>query len=432
MGPRAEPDFPMAENLIDSLKSQLTGAVMGQISQQLGLDSSKAGGALSTTAATLLAALVQKATLPGGAEQVLSLIRNQAPAAGGDILSQLPEILGSPQKRGDFEKKGGDLAGQILGPNLGAVIGALGGVLGLGKSVITPLLGMIAPLLMNIITKQVLSKGLGAQGLTDLLLSQTGFLKGALPAELTKSLGIDSLADLGTHAANAATGAAKQGTTAVKAAAQAPAPSGFPSWLIPLLGALAVGLLGLLLFRNFTATPPVAKTDVAVAEAPKVTTPAKPREAIVAVPDNPAIEIVEEVDIVDTALKSGSFKTLADLLQKAGLVETLKGDGPFTVFAPTDEAFSKVPGELLAELAKPENKEKLIEILKYHVVKGAVPAAQALGLDGKTVETIGGALAPIAVKDGKVTIGGANVTQGDVRSKNGVIHVIDAVLIPAK
>ena len=100
------------------------------------------------------------------------------------------------------------------------------------------------------------------------------------------------------------------------------------------------------------------------------------------------------------------------------------------MFAPTDEAFAKIPADQLAELIKPENKDKLVEILKYHVIEGAVPAAQAVGLDGKEVKTLSGAFAPIAVKDGKVTIGGATVTKADVRSKNGLIHVIDTVLLP--
>ena len=441
----------MAENLIDALKSQLSGAVVDQVSKHLGLDSAKTGSAIGTTAATLLAALTQKATLPGGADQILGLIRNQAPAAGApDSLSQLPDILSSPEKRGNLEKKGGDLVSQILGPNLGAVLGALGGVLGLGKAVITPLMGMIAPLLLSVISKQVLSRGMNAQGLTDLLTSQTGFLKGALPADLTKSLGINSLADLGSQAVGAAHDAtrkaAEYGTGAAKAATHAAShtvktaveeTSGFPGWLLPLLGLLALGLLGFLLFRSMgteevkpveNAAPVVTETHKAAvkAEAPvEAVKPAMPVETTTAAP-----AVVEELDIVGTALKAGSFKTLADLLGKAGLVEALQGPGPFTVFAPTDEAFAKIPAATLADLTKPENKDKLIEILKYHVIEGAVPAATAVGLDGKEVKTLSGGFAPIVVKDGKVTIGGATVTGADVKTKNGIIHIIDSVLLP--
>ena len=136
------------------------------------------------------------------------------------------------------------------------------------------------------------------------------------------------------------------------------------------------------------------------------------------------------MDIIETALNAGQFKTLAKLLTDTGLVGALKGAGPFTVFAPTDEAFAKIDAATLADLAKPENKEKLIEILKYHVINGAVPAATALGLDGKSVETLSGGFAPIAVKDGKVTIGNATVTGADVATSNGIIHIIDTVLMP--
>ena len=451
----------MAENLIDALKSQLTGAVVDQVSKHLGLDSTKTTNAVGTTAATLLAALTQKATLPGGADQILGLIRNQTSAGAPDILSQLPDILSSPEKRGDLEKKGGDLAGQILGPNLGAVLGTLGSVLGLGKAVITPLLGMVAPLLLNIISKQVLSRGLGAQGLTDLLTSQAPLLKGLLPGDLTKSLGINSLADLGSSVSGAATDAARKAaeygagaarttghavgnaashaTTAAKTAVQES--SGLPWWLLPLLGLAALGLLGYMFFTN---TPPeehkeIAPSPVAQAKggrapehdaaAPASEKGVAPLETVKPVAEMPAV-VADKVDIIETALNAGQFKTLAKLLTDTGLVGALKGAGPFTVFAPTDEAFAKIDAATLADLAKPENKEKLIEILKYHVINRAVPAATALGLDGKSVETLSGGFAPIAVKDGKVTIGNATVTGADVATSNGIIHIIDTVLMP--
>jgi uncharacterized surface protein with fasciclin (FAS1) repeats len=407
----------MAENLLDMLKTQLSGPLLEQIAKLLGLDIGKTTAALGTTAATLLAGLTQKAAMPGGGDQILGLIRNQAPAggagAGGDILSHLPDILSSPEKRGEFEQKGTDIAGQILGPNLGAVLGALGGVLGLGKAVLTPLLGMLAPLLLNVISKQVLAKGLGAQGLTELLKGQVGFLKGALPPELTRSLGINSLADLGTGAAGAA-------GSAVKAAADGP--SSFPNWLLPVLGLLALALLALLLWRSMTPTEEAPKADTTV------NTPKK-RGSLVPVPDTPATEIAEEVDIVETADKNGDFKQLIGLLKQAGLVDRLKGKGPFTVFAPTDEAFAKLPAETLADLTKPEKQAKLIEVLKLHVVEGDIPAAKAATLDGKEVLTLAGNM-PITVQDGKVHVGGATVTKPDVKATNGVIHIIDMVLLP--
>jgi transforming growth factor-beta-induced protein len=133
-------------------------------------------------------------------------------------------------------------------------------------------------------------------------------------------------------------------------------------------------------------------------------------------------------DIVDTAVKAGKFKTLVTAVKAAGLVETLKGEGPFTVFAPTDEAFAKLPKGTVESLLKPENKEKLIAILTYHVVPGKVTAKDVVKLtEAKTVQ---GSSVKIAVDDGKVSIDGANVVKADIDTGNGVIHVIDAVILP--
>ncbi len=134
-------------------------------------------------------------------------------------------------------------------------------------------------------------------------------------------------------------------------------------------------------------------------------------------------------DIVDTAVGAGSFKTLAAALQAAGLVDALKGDGPFTVFAPTDDAFAKLPEGTVAELLKPENKKKLTDILTYHVVKGRVPAADVVKLNG--AKTLNGQQVDIAVKDGKVSLDKANVVKTDIACDNGIIHVIDSVILPA-
>lgn len=133
-------------------------------------------------------------------------------------------------------------------------------------------------------------------------------------------------------------------------------------------------------------------------------------------------------DIVDTAVSAGQFKTLAAALQAAGLVDTLKSEGPFTVFAPTDAAFAALPAGTLDSLLKPENRQKLIAILTYHVVPGRVTAAQVAGMESaKTVQ--GGALA-IRTSGGTVTVNDAHVVATDVLASNGVIHVIDKVLIP--
>ncbi len=133
-------------------------------------------------------------------------------------------------------------------------------------------------------------------------------------------------------------------------------------------------------------------------------------------------------DIVDTAVAAGSFKTLAAALQAAGLVDTLKGKGPFTVFAPTDEAFAKLPPGAVDALLK--DKAKLTAVLTYHVVAGKVAAADVVKLtEAKTVE---GESVKIKVLGGKVSVDGAQVVKADVAASNGVIHVIDAVLMPKK
>lgn len=136
----------------------------------------------------------------------------------------------------------------------------------------------------------------------------------------------------------------------------------------------------------------------------------------------------KKVDIVDTAVAAGDFKTLAAALKAAGLVDTLKGEGPFTVFAPTDAAFAKLPKGTVEDLLKPENKEKLTAILTYHVVPAKATAKDVTGMDGAT--TVNGKDVAIASKDGKVMIDNATVTKADVMASNGVIHVIDTVLIP--
>lgn len=147
----------------------------------------------------------------------------------------------------------------------------------------------------------------------------------------------------------------------------------------------------------------------------------------------PVIRMVSQVDtdkkdIVDTAVGADGFKTLVAAVKAAGLVETLKGDGPFTVFAPTDEAFAKIPKETLESLLKPENKDKLVAILTYHVVPGSVMAADVVKLT--KAKTVQGQEATVKVDGGKVMIDGANVVKTDIACKNGVIHVIDAVIMP--
>lgn len=133
-------------------------------------------------------------------------------------------------------------------------------------------------------------------------------------------------------------------------------------------------------------------------------------------------------DIVDTAVDAGSFKTLVAAVTEADLVDTLKSKGPFTVFAPTDEAFAALPAGTVQNLLKPENKEKLVKILTYHVIPGKVMAKDAMKL--KEAKTVEGSTIDIQVKDGAVMIDEAKVVKADIVTSNGVIHVIDKVIMP--
>ena len=135
-----------------------------------------------------------------------------------------------------------------------------------------------------------------------------------------------------------------------------------------------------------------------------------------------------EPDIVETAISAGSFETLVAAVKAAGLVETLQGEGPFTVFAPTDEAFAKLPAGTVENLLKPENKDKLTAILTYHVVPGDLMAKDVLSM--KYLETAQGEKIKVSMKDGKAYVDGAEILKTDIKTSNGVIHVIDAVILP--
>lgn len=135
-----------------------------------------------------------------------------------------------------------------------------------------------------------------------------------------------------------------------------------------------------------------------------------------------------EKDIVEVAASAGSFKTLIAAAQAAGLVEALKGQDPLTVFAPTDEAFAKLPAGTVENLLKPENKDKLTAVLTYHVVPGRVTAGEVVNLS--SAKTINGRALQISSMDGKVMIDNARVTATDIMASNGIIHVIDSVVLP--
>lgn len=141
-----------------------------------------------------------------------------------------------------------------------------------------------------------------------------------------------------------------------------------------------------------------------------------------------AVSVNAKQDIVDTAVGAGSFKTLVTAVKAAGLVDTLKGDGPFTVFAPTDEAFAKLPKGTVETLLKPENKQQLVDILTYHVVAGKVKAKKAMKLD--SAKTVNGQSLQLSLSGETLKINQATVVKADIKTTNGIIHVIDQVLLP--
>jgi len=150
--------------------------------------------------------------------------------------------------------------------------------------------------------------------------------------------------------------------------------------------------------------------------------------SLTALADDSNGSMLAEMDIVDTAVAAGQFNTLAAALDAADLIATLKGDGPFTVFAPTDEAFAKLPAGTVESLLKPENRDQLVAILTYHVVSGKVMAKDVVNLS--EAKTVNGSDISIKVMDGKVRINDATVVAADVATSNGVIHVVDTVILP--
>lgn len=153
------------------------------------------------------------------------------------------------------------------------------------------------------------------------------------------------------------------------------------------------------------------------------------RASCIALPMVYASGIAAAADIVETASKAGSFQTLLTAAEAAGLVDTLKSEGPFTVFAPTDEAFAKLPEGTVEDLLKPENQDQLKAILTYHVVPGKTMSSDIAGKELE-VETVQGETIAIDASDGTVMVDDATVVQADIETDNGVIHVIDTVLMP--
>ena len=153
------------------------------------------------------------------------------------------------------------------------------------------------------------------------------------------------------------------------------------------------------------------------------------KAAVLALPVLLAAGAANAADIVDTAISAGSFNTLVAAVEAAGLVETLKGEGPFTVFAPTDEAFAKLPDGTVESLLEPENRDQLVAILTYHVVPGSIMSSDITGQQVE-VETVQGQPVSVDASAGGVSVNEATVVAADVEADNGVIHVIDTVIMP--
>ena len=199
-----------------------------------------------------------------------------------------------------------------------------------------------------------------------------------------------------------------------------------PSWMKQLTGFAGVigasALIGFPAWAHINSNTSVANATQTQQVAGNVKTAASPAPNAASPAPTAAAK-----DIVAIASGDAQFKTLTKALGSAGLVTTLQGKGPFTVFAPTDAAFAALPKGTVEDLLKPANKAKLTKILTYHVVPGSVVSTSLKSGDVKSVE---GSSLKVAVSTGKVTVGGANVVKADIKASNGVIHVIDKVLMP--
>ena len=189
-----------------------------------------------------------------------------------------------------------------------------------------------------------------------------------------------------------------------------------------------LGLASILIATTIAGSTTVKAAEMAAPQQPSVTPTPKPT---IAPPNKSGVPVSKKVSkntLVDVASANGSFKTLTAALKAAGLVDTLKGPGPFTVFAPTDAAFAKLPKGTVETLLRPENKAQLVKILTYHVVSGEVLSTT---LKSGKVKTVEGDTVNVSVQKSGVTINKSKVTAVDVKASNGVIHVIDTVLMPS-
>ncbi len=255
------------DNILELLKGQLTGPIVGQLTKAAGLsDGALSSSMIEKIIGVILAGLGQKAAAPGGADQIFGLINTLRTTPGmQDLPGNIGDILGSPAKATELGKKGTDLATAIFGGGLGNIVSILGPLLKMGSGALGPLMGLILPLLLGNIGKIVAGKGLNAAGLADLLKGQQGFLKDVVPPELAGQLGFAGLGNAAGKAADAVrttTAAATRATAAVEA-------PGLPKWLVPaLLGLLGLGLVYFLLPKGEEPIAPPGDTTAVLKTKP--------------------------------------------------------------------------------------------------------------------------------------------------------------------
>ena len=375
-------------SIVNEILDLLPGEPMDLIGKALGIDGAGADKAAQTAVPTLLAGLNTRLASQDGPGVVQGLVHDADPGLLGNLAAFL--------KGGDFSK-GASAVASIFGNRHDEVTSGIENHLSLGKGVGGKLLGMLAPIVLGFLSK----KGLSGGGLTSIL-------RGAIPAILAGGAGslIGKLGFTGGHSVPTAAAAASVPTETVRETVRHQAETVVHerkrAGIWPLLTALVLGL-GFLVFginacNDDTPPPPVASTTAAAGT------------------------------LVDVATADGSYGTLLGLLGSSGLAADLQGAGPFTVLAPSDDAFTAIdPAALDALKADPA---KLKEVLLSHVVPGTLKAADFT--DGQQLKTLAGTVINVGVAGGKVTFNGVEVAKPDIAASNGVIHGLAGVILDAK
>jgi uncharacterized surface protein with fasciclin (FAS1) repeats len=406
----------MAGNLLDMIKGSITPGILESLAGYLGVSPEQTRSAVDASIPSILAGLVNTASRPSDLGKVIDATKD---IDLGSILNQLPgalgEAKGQPGEPGASSPLGGLL--KMAGPLLALIFGAkaLGGVtetIGKASGVGSGLIGKLLPLLLPIILGNLgkaLAGGLNPSKLLSLLMENKDSILGAAPQGLASSMGLASLNDLGKNAAD--TAARAVGNVASEA-------GGLPKWLVPVVGLAALGLLAYLFWPKEQGAAEQGGGAVAPAEAGKALPTAVPKEG--------------ERDIVDAAAADPQLSTLVKALQASDIASVLKDAGPYTLFAPSNAAFEKLPAGTLDELLKPEKRTELNKILSYHMIANGVKAEEVVKLNGQEVESNMGGRIPILVESETVMVGKekAKVIKADIEAVNGIIHVIDTVIMP--